>query len=87
MKCLTTNLEVNYPCSALCPVYWDCVTAFQEENKQRVRTRADRIRAMSDMDNQPAAQAPAAQYTFTQCEREILQALRHVKSMSLEAVA
>lgn len=39
------------------------------------------------MDNQPAAQAPAAQYTFTQCEREILQALRHVKSMSLEAVA
>ena len=87
MKCLTTNLEVNYPCSALCPVYGDCVTAFQEENKQRVRTRADRIRAMSDMDNQPAAQAPAAQYPFTKREREILQALRHVKSMSLEAVA
>lgn len=39
------------------------------------------------MDNQPAAQAPAAQYPFTKREREILQALRHVKSMSLEAVA
>lgn len=37
---------------------------------------------------EPAADvAPAAQYPFTQCEREILQALRHVKSMSLEAVA
>lgn len=39
------------------------------------------------MDNQPVAQAPAAQYPFTKREREILQALRHVKSMSLEAVA
>lgn len=36
----------------------------------------------------PAADvAPAAQYPFTKREREILQALRHVKSMSLEAVA
>ncbi len=48
MKCLTTNLEVNYPCSSVCPLFGDCAAAFQSEKKQMVRTRADRIRAMSD---------------------------------------
>ena len=48
MKCLTNNLEVNYPCSAACPLYGDCVTAFRKEQEQRVRTNADRIRCMSD---------------------------------------
>lgn len=50
MKCLTNNLEVNYPCSAVCPLYGDCVTAFRKEQEQRVRTNADRIRCMSDED-------------------------------------
>lgn len=48
MKCLIKNLEVNYPCSRVCPLYGDCVTAFLEERKQQVRTNADRIRAMSN---------------------------------------
>ena len=48
MKCLTRNLEVNYPCSPACPLFGDCVVAFQNEKKKRVRTNADRIRAMSD---------------------------------------
>ena len=48
VKCLTTNLEVNYPCSTVCALYGDCVTAFLKAKKQRVRTNADRIRAMSD---------------------------------------
>lgn len=48
MKCLTHNLEVNYPCSPACPLFGDCVVAFQNEQKKRVRTNADRIRAMSD---------------------------------------
>lgn len=48
MKCLTHNLEVNYPCSPACPLFGDCVVAFQNEQKKRVQTNADRIRAMSD---------------------------------------
>ena len=48
MKCLTHNLEVNYPCSPVCPLFGDCVVAFQNEQKKRVRTNAARIRAMSD---------------------------------------
>ena len=48
MKCLTSNLEVNYPCSSVCPLYGDCVAAFYAEAKRRVKTNADRIRAMSD---------------------------------------
>ena len=48
MKCLIKNLEVNYPCSTNCPLYGDCMTAFLESRKQRVRSNADRIRAMSD---------------------------------------
>ena len=48
MKCLTHNLEVNYPCSPVCPLFGDCVVAFRNEQKKRVRTNADRIRAMSD---------------------------------------
>ena len=50
MKCLTHNLEVNYPCSPVCPLFGDCVVAFRNEQKKRVRTNADRIRAMSDAD-------------------------------------
>lgn len=48
MKCLTHNLEVNYPCSPVCPLFGDCVVAFRNEQKKRVRTNADRIRAMDD---------------------------------------
>lgn len=48
MKCLTHNLEVNYPCSPACPLFGDCVVAFRYEQKKRVQTNADRIRAMSD---------------------------------------
>ena len=48
MKYLTHNLEVNYPCSPVCPLFGDCVVAFRNEQKKRVRTNADRIRAMSD---------------------------------------
>lgn len=48
MKCLTHNLEVNYPCSPACHLFGDCVVAFQNEQKKRVQTNADRIRAMSD---------------------------------------
>lgn len=48
MKCLTHNLEVNYPCSPACPLFGDCVVAFRNEQKKRVRTNADCIRGMSD---------------------------------------
>lgn len=48
MKCLTHNLEVNYPCSPACPLFGDCVVAFQNEQKKWVQTNADRIRAMDD---------------------------------------
>ena len=48
MKCLVNGLEVMYPCSHNCPLYGDCVTAFDAVRKSRVRTNADRIRAMSD---------------------------------------
>lgn len=48
MKCLTHNIEVNYPCSSACPLYGDCIASFSQEVKRRVRTNADRIRAMSD---------------------------------------
>lgn len=48
MKCLTHNIEVNYPCSAACPLYGDCIASFSQEVKRRVRTNADRIRAMTD---------------------------------------
>lgn len=48
MKCLTHNLEVNYPCSPVCPLFGDCIVAFRNEQKKRVRTNADCIRGMSD---------------------------------------
>ena len=48
MKCLIENLEVNYPCSSVCRLYCDCMTAFLEERKQRVRTKADCLRAMTN---------------------------------------
>ena len=48
MKCLIENMEVNYPCSTACNMYGDCMAAFLEARKQRVKTNADRIRAMSD---------------------------------------
>lgn len=48
MKCLTHDIEVNYPCSPACPLYGDCIALFSREAKRRVRTNADRIRAMTD---------------------------------------
>lgn len=48
MRCLTTGLEVNYPCSPVCPLFGDCTAAFNAQQKARVKTNADRIRAMSD---------------------------------------
>lgn len=48
MKCLTHDIEVNYPCSPVCPLYGDCIASFSREVKRRVRTNADHIRAMSD---------------------------------------
>ena len=48
IKCLMNGLEVNYPCSPVCALFGDCVTAFESQKKAKVRTNADRIRAMSD---------------------------------------
>lgn len=48
IKCLINGLEVNYPCSPVCALFGDCVTAFAAKKKKNVRTNADRIRAMSD---------------------------------------
>ena len=48
VRCLVNGLEVNYPCSPVCPLFGDCVTAFNAARTQSVRTNADRIRAMSD---------------------------------------
>ena len=48
MKCLIENIEVNYPCSPACSLYGDCMTAFLKTRKQRVRTNADSIRAMTN---------------------------------------
>lgn len=48
MKCLMNGFEVNYPCSPVCALFGDCVTAFKELRKANVRTKADRIRAMTD---------------------------------------
>jgi hypothetical protein len=48
IKCLLNGIEVNYPCSSVCNLFGDCVTAFETQKKANVRTNADRIRAMSD---------------------------------------
>ena len=48
IKCFMNGLEVNYPCSPNCALFGDCVTAFEAQKKESVRTNADRIRAMSD---------------------------------------
>lgn len=48
MKCLMNGLEVNYPCSPVCALFGDCVTAFEAQKKANVRTNADRIRSMTD---------------------------------------
>ena len=48
MKCLMNGLEVNHPCSPVCALFGDCVTAFESQKKANVRTNADRIRAMTD---------------------------------------
>ena len=37
------GLEVNYPCSPVCALFGDCVTAFESQKKANVRTNADRI--------------------------------------------
>lgn len=48
IKCLMNGLEVNYPCSPVCALFGDCVTEFEAQKKENVRTNADRIRAMND---------------------------------------
>lgn len=48
IKCLMNGLEVNYPCSPVCALFGDCVTAFEAQKKENVLTNADRIRAMND---------------------------------------
>lgn len=48
IKCLMNGMEVNYPCSHVCALFGDCVTAFEAQKKENVRTNADRIRAMND---------------------------------------
>ena len=48
IKCLMNGMEVNYPCSHVCDLFGDCVTAFEAQKKENVRTNADLIRAMSD---------------------------------------
>lgn len=48
IKCLMNGLEVNYPCSPVCALFGDCLTAFEAQKKENVRTNADRIRSMSD---------------------------------------
>lgn len=50
IKCLMNGLEVNYPCSSVCALFGDCVTAFEAQKKENVRTNADRIRSMSDFE-------------------------------------
>ena len=48
IKCLLNGMEVNYPCSPVCDLFGDCVTAFEAQKKENARTNADHIRAMSD---------------------------------------
>ena len=48
IKCFMNGLEVNYPCSPVCALFGDCVTAFESQKKANVRTNADRIRSMTD---------------------------------------
>ena len=48
IKCLMNGLEVNYPCSPVCALFGDCVTAFESQKKANVRTNANRIRSMTD---------------------------------------
>lgn len=52
IKCLMNGLEVNYPCSPVCALFGDCVTAFESKKKANVRTNADRFRAMDDDEQQ-----------------------------------
>ena len=48
IKCLMNGMEVNYPCSHVCALFGDCVTAFEAQKKENVRTNADRIQSMTD---------------------------------------
>lgn len=48
IKCLTTGLEVRYPCSPVCALFGDCVSAFEAQKKAKIQTNADRIRNMSN---------------------------------------
>ena len=34
IKCLMNGLEVNYPCSPMCALFGDCVTAFEAQKKE-----------------------------------------------------
>lgn len=67
MKCLIENIEVNYPCSTACNMYGDCMAAFLEARKQRVKTNADRIRTMSD---EELANFLCLQFECMECPRE-----------------
>ena len=48
IRCLMNGLEVNYPCSPVCALFGDCVTAFESQKKAKPMTNGDRIRMMSD---------------------------------------
>lgn len=63
VKCLIENIEVNYPCSRVCSLYGDCVTAFLEARKQQVRTNADSIRSMSDEELAEWLEYPICKYS------------------------
>ena len=52
IKCLMNGMEVNYPCSHVCALFGDCVTAFEAQKKANVRTNADLFRAMDDDEQQ-----------------------------------
>ena len=52
IKCLMNGLDVNYPCSSSCALFGDYVTSFESQKKSKVRTNADRFRAMSNEEQQ-----------------------------------
>ena len=86
IKCLMNGLEVNYPCSPVCALFSDCVTAFEAQKKENVRTNADRIRAMSDEEMAgvlstaclgcPVKECRLHNYASYGCEQKFLQWLQ-----------
>ena len=47
IKCLMNGLEVNYPCSPVCPLFGDCVSVFEAQKKEKVVTNFDHILSMN----------------------------------------